>query len=240
MNPLRILVIPALFLAALTAPAKAQMQMDQTRYIEVTGQGHVEVAPDFARLTLGVTTTGKDASEALAANAKSVNALVALIKAEGVGAKDIQTSDLSISPIMNNPRSGAEEQRRIVGYTVSNTVTLTARDIGKLGALVDKAVDSGANAIYGVACGENDPDALLDAARPKAMEDARRKAEIFAKASGAKIGRLLWLTEDTGAGSMPTPRMYAARMADAAPPTPVEPGQNRLTVSVTARFELTD
>ena len=220
--PLKALLAPALFFAALAAPAVTQtanaaMQMNETRYVEVTGQGHVDAAPDFARLTLGVTTTGKDARDALAANAKSVNALVSLVKSEGVEAKDIQTSNLSLSPLMNNPRSGSDDERKIVGYTVSNMVTLTARDISKLGALVDKAVESGANAMYGISYGQNDPDALLDAARPKAVEDAKRKAEIFAKAAGAKIGRLLWLTEDGGAMPMAMPRIFAAKAADGAP-----------------------
>ena len=224
------------FLAAPAAQAQPRyLQMDEPRFIEVAGQASVEAVPDFARVTLGVTTAGKDAREALAANAKSVNALVDLLKSEGISAADIQTSSLSIAPTMSNPPSGSEAERKITGYNVSNMVTVTVRDLSKVGALLDKAVDAGANAMYGLAYGENDPGALLDAVRPKAVADARRKAEIFAKAGGAKIGRMLSLTEESGPTPVPMGKVYA-RMAAA--PTPVEPGRETLTVTVTARFEL--
>ena len=136
------------------------------RWIEVTGEGAVSAAPDFARVTLGVTTTGKDAGEAMAANAKAANALIALIKSEGVAPADIQTSSMSISPIFSQPppqsgpRTGDHRLQR------QQHVTVDVRDIPRLGALLDKAVGAGANSIYGIAYGENDPSALLDKARP--------------------------------------------------------------------------
>jgi uncharacterized protein len=238
-SPARSLAVLLALGASGLSAAQAQtrfLQMDEPRFIEVTGQASVDAVPDFARLTLGVATTGKDAREALAANSKAVNALIDLMKSGGVAAADIQTSNFSLSPTMTNPPAGSEGQRKIVGYSVSNMVSVTARDIAKLGPLIDQAVGAGANAMYGIAYGENDPGALLDAARPHAVEDARRKAEIFAKAGGAKIGRLLSLTEDGGATPAPMGRVYA-RMADA--PTPIEPGRDTLIISVTARFELT-
>jgi uncharacterized protein YggE len=212
------------------------LQMDEARFIEVTGQASVDAIPDFARITLGVTSEGKDAREALAANSKAVNALIDLMKSDGVAAADIQTSSFSLSPNMTNPQNGSESERKIVGYSVSNMVTVTARNIARLGSLIDQAVGAGANAMYGISYGENDPGALLDAARPHAVEDARRKADIFAKAGGARIARLLSLTEDGGASPMPMARVYS-KMADA--PTPIEPGRDKLTITVTARFELT-
>ena len=212
------------------------LQMDEPRFIEVTGQASVDAIPDFARITLGVTSQGKDAREALAANSKAVNALIDLMKSEGIAAADIQTASFSLSPNMTNSSAGSETPRKIVGYSVSNMVSVTARNIAKLGSLIDQAVSAGANAMYGVAYGENNPGALMDAARPHAVDDARRKAEIFAKAGGARLGRLLSLTEDGGATPMPMARVYA-RMGDA--PPPIEPGSDRLTVNVTARFELT-
>ena len=225
------------FLGASAANSQMRLlQMDEPRFIEVTGQASVDAIPDFARITLGVTSQGKDAREALAANSQAVTALIDLMKSEGVAGADIQTSSFSLSPNMASPTNSGESQHKIVGYTVSNMVTVTARDIAKLGSLIDQAVGAGANAMYGVAYGENNPGALLDAARPHALDDARRKAEIFAKAGGARLGRLLSLTEDGGATPMPMTRVYA-RMADA--PPPIEPGRDKLTVSVTTRFELT-
>ena len=234
------LIAFALALAAFS-PALALetrlIDINTDRWVEVSGEGSVSAAPDFARVTLGVTTTAKDAREAMAANAKSANALVALIKAQGVSPADIQTSELSISPMFSNQPPGQTGAPTITGYSVSNNVTVTVRDISSLGALLDKAVAAGANAIYGIGYGENDPSALLDKARPLAVADARRKAEIYAAAGGAKIGRLMELTEEAGA----RPVAFAARAyaQAAAAPTPIEAGEDKLTVTVRARFELT-
>jgi uncharacterized protein YggE len=231
------------FLPALAAfsPALAYdtrlIDISNDRFVEVTGEGSVNAAPDFARVTLGVTTAGKDASEAMAANAQSAGALVALIKSEGVAPADIQTSAISISPVFAQPAPGEAREPAITGYSVSNTVSVIVRDIPRLGALLDKASGAGANTIYGIGFGENDPGALLDKARPLAVADARRKAEIYASAGGARIGRLMTLTEEASPG----PVAFAARnySQGAAAPTPIEPGQNKLQVTITARFELT-
>jgi uncharacterized protein len=213
---------------------------NQDRWVEVSGEASVDVRPDFATVTLGVTTTGKDAREAVAANAKAVNALISALKGEGVAAADIQTSSLSITPQFSNSRSASQSDQSIVGYAVSDMVTVTERDISRLGALIDKAVGAGANAMYGVAYGENDPSKLLDKARPFAVADAKRKAEIYAGAGGAKIGRLMDLSDLTGAQPLPFARRAMTAMSAAAAPTPIEAGADRLTVSVMARFELTE
>jgi uncharacterized protein len=241
MRPRSFLIVFALALTVLPTALSAQprlIEYNADRYIEVIGEGAVNAAPDFARVTLGVTTIGKDAGEAIAANAKSANALVSLIKSEGVAPADIRTSTMSISPIFSQPPPGQTHEPTITGYSVSNNVTVTVRDLARLGALIDKAVAAGANAIYGIAYGENDPGALLDKARPLAVADARRKAEIYASAGGAKIGRLMELTEE--AGPQP-PVAFAARAyaPGGAAPTPIEAGEDKLRVIITARFELT-
>jgi uncharacterized protein len=230
--------VPALTVLPSSLSAQPRLiEYNADRWIEVSGEGSVSAAPDFARVTLGVTTTAKDAREAMAANAKSANALVALIKAQGVSPADIQTSEISISPMFSNQPAGQAGTPTITGYSVSNSVTVTVRDISSLGALLDKAVAAGANAIYGIGYGENDPSALLDKARPLAVADARRKAEIYALAGGAKIGRLMELSEEAGA----RPVAFAARTyaQGATAPTPIEAGQDKITVTIMARFELT-
>ena len=238
-SPLACLVALVMALAALS-PALALetrlIDITQERWVEVAGEASVRTPPDFARVTLGVTTTGKDARETMAANANAVNALVSLIKEDGVAPADIQTSSLSISPMVSNPGSAAAPT--IAGYNANDTVTVTVRDLSRLGALIDKAVGAGANAIYGVAYGENDPGALLDKVRPLAVADAKRKAEIYAKAGGATVGRLMELSEQIGV----EPIQFAKRayvQSAAAAPTPIEAGEDKLTVTVTARFEVT-
>ena len=204
----------ALAQVPLPPPAAAQVrmiEMNPDRSIEVMGEASVEATPDFAKVTLGVTTTGKDAAAALAANATATNALIAALKGEGIAAADIQTSSLSISPTFANPSPGSSAPPAITGYNVGDMVTVTARDLKRLGALLDKAVESGANAMYGVAFGESNPGGLLDKARPVAVADARRKAEIYAAAAGAKVGRLMELSEQAGQ-QQPAPfsrRVYA-------------------------------
>jgi uncharacterized protein YggE len=239
---LRLGLVLITFLATLAAipPAQALERLSDIsndRWVEVSGEGSVAAAPDFARVTLGVTSAGKNAGEAMAANAKAANALVSLIKAEGVAPADIQTSELSILPMFSNPSPGQQTEPTITGYSVSNNVSVTLRDMPRLGALLDKAVAAGANSIYGIGFGHNDSSALHDKARPLAVADARRKAEIYASAGGARIGRLMVLTEEAG-GQMPVAfsRAYAK---GASTPTPIEAGEDKLTVTITARFELT-
>jgi uncharacterized protein YggE len=229
------------FLLPLAASPAAALDsvIDTTnnRWVEVTGEGAVNATPYFARLTLGVTSAAKTAGEAMAANAKAANALVSLIKAEGVGGADIQTSDVSISPMFAQSLPGQASAPTITGYSVSNNVTVIVRDIPRLGPLIDKAVAAGANSIYGIGFGHNDPSALLDKARPLAVADAKRKAEIYASAGGATIGRLMVLTEEAQG---PRPIAFSrAYTTAAAAPTPIEAGEDKLTVTVTARFELT-
>ena len=208
------------------------------RFVEVTGEASVSVTPDYARLTLGVTTTDKDANAAMAANARSVNSVIAAIKAQGAAAADIQTSSLSIYPQFSNPASGPSGAQTITGYVVSDMVTMTARNLSRLGALLDSAVNAGANAMYGIAYGENDPGALIDKVRPQAVADARRKAEIYAQAGGARIGRLMTLTEQSAPSPVPFARRASLQSASAVP-TPIEAGEDKLTVTITAQFELT-
>ena len=230
------------FLTALAAvsPARALerlIDISNDRWVEVSGEGSVTAAPDFARVTVGVTRTGRNAGEAMTANANAANALVSLIKAEGVPPADIQTSDMSISPTFAQSTPGQKTSPAIVGYSVSNNLTVVVRDISRLGALLDKAVGAGANSIYGIGFGHNNPSALLDKARPLAVADARRKAEIYAGAGGARSGRLMVLTEN---GGPQEPVAFSRAYAGAATsPPPIEAGEDRLTVTVTARFELT-
>jgi uncharacterized protein len=239
---MRLRLVLITFLAALAAipPASALERSSDSsndRFVEIRGEGSVSAAPDFARVTLGVTSTGKNAGEAMAANAKAANALVSLVKAEGVAAADIQTSELSISPMFSQAPPGQQTAPAITGYSVSNNLTVTLRDIPRLGALLDKAVAAGANSIYGIGFGHNDPSALLDKARPLAVADARRKAEIYASAGGARIGRLMVLTEEAG---RQMPVAFSRTFAAGAPaPAPIEAGEDKLTVTVIARFELT-
>ena len=120
---------------ASAAPDTRLIEVNPDRAIEVTGEASVEAAPDFAKVTLGVTTTDKDAGKAMAANARATNALIAALKGEGLAPADIQTSSLSIAPNFANRSSASSEPPAIAGYTVGNMVTVTVRELSRLGAL---------------------------------------------------------------------------------------------------------
>ena len=232
-------LIAAVTALAAASPAQAverPIGAASDRWIEVTGEGAVSAAPDFALVTLGVTTTAKSAGEAMAANAKAANTLVSLIKAEGIAPADIQTSAISISPMFSHEQPAQTRVPAITGYSVSNQLTVTVRELARLGELLDKAVAAGANSAYGVSFGHNDLSALLDKARPLAVADAKRKAQIYADAGGAKLGRLMTLAEESGRQA---PIALASRAYAQAVPTPIEAGEDKLIVTVTARFELT-
>ena len=238
---LKLALITFLTTLAAGSPALALerlIDISNDRWVEVTGEGSVSAVPNFAQVTLGVTSTGKNAGEAMAANAKAANALVSLIKSEGVAPADIQTAEMSISPMFSQASPGQTTAPTITGYSVSNNVSVTLRDMPRLGSLLDKAVTAGANSIYGVGFGHNDPSALLDKARPLAVADARRKAEIYANAGGAGSDNS-WCSREE-AGRQPPVAFSRVYAASAPTPTPIEAGEDKLTVTVTARFELTE
>jgi hypothetical protein len=190
----------------LTTPA-ATSAAALDRLVDIANDHWVEVRRSQrqrrARLrphTPCVTNTEKTAGEAMAANAKAANALGSLISSEGVAPADIQTSEISISPMFSQSAPSQKIAPTITGYSVSNNVAVTLRDIAGLGSLLDKAVTASANPIYGIGFGHNDPSALLDSARTVAVANAQRKADIYATGAGARIG-----------ASGPSPRSQAGR-----------------------------
>ena len=225
-----------LALALLLAAASSHASADEGRTVTVTGEGSVSAVPDVAMVSAGVVSQAATAAEALAANSASTAAVIDRVKAEGVAPADIQTSSFSLQPVTIYPRSDSGEQSapRITGYTVSNTVTVRVRDLARLGALLDKAIGAGANNVGGVDFQVSRQSELLDRARQQAVEDARRKAALYATAAGARLGSILTLSEQTGYA--PPRPMY--RLEASAAPVPVEAGQTQLNLQVSATFRL--
>ena len=234
MSPRRLFAAPILALL-LAAPISAP-RADDGRTVTVTGEGTVSAVPDTAMVSAGVVSQAATAAEALAANSASTAAVIERVKAEGVAPADIQTSSFSLQPVMVYPRpdSGEQSAPRITGYTVSNTVTVRVRDLARLGALLDRAISAGANSVGGVEFQVSRQSELLDRARQQAVEDARRKAALYATAAGARLGSVLTLSEQ--AGYTPPRPMY--RLDAAAAPVPVEAGQTELSLQVSATYRL--
>jgi uncharacterized protein len=236
--------------AAHAAPALAQQASPiptiatGNTLLTVSADGRSDRAPDLAVFNAGVTTQGKTAAEALAANSASMNRVVAALKRHGIADRDIQTSNLSIHPVYAEPRrqpDGSVEPRtpEIIGYQVSNTVSVRQRKLGDYGKVIDTLVTAGANQVSGPSFMLDQPDAALDAARTEAVTKARARADLYARAAGLRVVRMISISE-SGGYSPPTPVMYrmAAQDAAASAPPPVAAGEVSLNINVTVQFEL--
>ena len=224
----------ALVALALTMPtgAAAEAHVDgPTREISVTGTGEVSAAPDMSIITLGVAAEAPVASDALAETSRQMQAILAALEAAGVAPGDVQTSGLSLQPLY---RDRGVEPVTEAGFQALNRVTVTLRDIAATGTILDLLVrESGANRIDGVRFGLSDPRPLEDAARRLAVEEARRKAELFAEAAGVTLGPVMGLVEQGGGGG-PVP-MAEARFSMQAD-VPVAQGELTISSSVAMRF----
>jgi uncharacterized protein YggE len=214
------------------SPALADDDNDEApRTLTVTGSGEVSAAPDRAFISAGVVTTGSTAREALDRNNEAAQRVHELLAAEGLAAADIQTTTFTIYPRYadnTNPPL-------IIGFEVNNMLTITVRDLDKLGSLLDKLVSEGANQLYGIQFVVSDSSPRLDEARRAAVADARRKAELLAGEAGASLGRVLALDESGGIVPMP---LYSMRAEAAMAEVPIAQGEQVLSTSVRVVFEL--
>src|SRR5271169_6743498 len=222
-------------LPAQAQPAQAQpaQPMPEARVI-VIGEGSVSVAPDHARLSGGVTTRAKTVKEATDANSKLMNVVTAALLDSGIAQQDIQTSRFSIQPVYAPPQPPTEQ--RLTGYSVSNQVSVNVRQIAKLGETLDRMVAAGATEIGNVAFLIADPSKALDQAREAAVADARRKAELYARASGLKLGGVAWITEDSSYAP-PVP-MAAMRAGAANAAVPIAEGEKTLHARIVVGYEI--
>lgn len=202
--------------------------------LTVTGEGRSTAAPDMAMISLGVSTQAATATEAMSQNASRQKAVIDALKAEGIEARDIQTSGLGLQPMMEYADGKAP---KLVGYSAQNSVSLRVRDIAGLGGVLDKLVATGANEISGISFARDDMSAAQDDARAGAVTEARRKAELMAKAAGMRLGELRALS-DAPVVEGPRPMMAMMRDAAKAEATPIEAGELSVTAQVTAIFDL--
>ncbi len=249
MSPIPMILTAACLLLSLplAAASRADDAADKPlrRTISVTGTGRVSAAPDVADINLGVVTQAATAKDALAANTEAMAAIVKLLKDRGVAAKDIQTTNINVQPQYSQPTPPAPGRAaeafvpRIVAYQVTNTVQITARDLEKLGQVLDAVVTAGANQMYGINFRIDKPAQLLETARKNAMADAKRKAELLAGESGVVVGPPVSIDESGGFPPTPRPMMMGRAMAaPMAADMPVAAGEQELMVHVSVVYEL--
>ncbi len=220
---------------AQAAPPAADSMFRATT-LNLSAYGETRIAPDMATINLGVNTEAPTASAAMAANATQMNKIFAALRRAGIADKDIQTSGLNLNAqydyVENNPP-------KLRGYQASNTVTVTVHDLTRLGSAVDATVSAGANQVNGISFGLNDPTAAENAAREEAVKALSAKANLYARATGYRVGRLVTLSEGGGyTPPSPMPVMAMARF-DKAESTPVAGGELKVRVDVTGLYELT-
>jgi uncharacterized protein len=203
------------------------------RSLSVSASGSIQAVPDIATISAGVLTEADTAREALNRNNAVMAKLIDGLKAASIAPKDIQTSQLNVSPRYVQSKEG--RPTTVSGYTVSNQVRITVRDIKRLGDILDQAITLGANQMHGISFEVSEAEKLTDDARKQAMENARRRAELYATAAGAQLGPVLRISEGLfDDSSLLSVTKYSGRMAA----VPVEAGTKSLTINVQVTYAL--
>lgn len=219
------LVVLAALVAAASVPRAASSAAAEPGGITVQGTASMSAVPDRAELSFGVESQGETARAALAANAAEMRKVIAALKA--AGGTGVRTQSVSLSPRYN-------ERNESQGFVAANTVSATIKELAKAGALVDAAVDAGANQVYGPSLSRGDQSDLYRQALQAAVANARANAQTLASASGLSLGRVTAVVEGGGA---PTPLVVnTTQKAMDASPTPIEPGTQQVTAVVSVTF----
>ena len=225
----------------MTSPANPQsppayaMPSDGT-LLSVSASADAKRVPDVASISTGVVTQAADANAAMRANAIQMDKVMAAIRKAGIAERDIRTSGINLNP---QYKYGENAPPQITGYQASNTVSITVRDLSKLGKVLDSLVEEGANQVNGPSFEVDKPEEAYDEARVSALKNAQARAQTYAAALGLKVRRIVSINE--GGGSMPRPIPMARMMAaDAgmAKETSIAPGETTLSVSIDVVFEL--
>ncbi len=224
----------ALLATALSVSAVAAEPACQ-RHVSVTGHASAAQAPDFAEIAVGIEAKGATAPAALDAASKAVAGLSALAREAGIAPADIGTAAVTLRPAtrsVTRPGGMIEEPD---GYAASNVVRLRLAEMSRLGDLLRRMVETGANRIDGITFGLRDPDAVFAGLQTAAARDARTRAAALAEAVGARLGPVCTLTASGGEPAAPVMRAMAAPKSR---PVPVEAGTIDTSASVTAVFAL--
>lgn len=243
-----LLMAAALAAAGAASPAMAQavsptpVVAPGNAVLTLSADGRSTRTPDLAVFSAGVTTQAKTAAAALSENADRMNAVIAALKASGIAERDIQTSNLSVNPVYGQPRADANGNVTgdpvIIGYQANNQVEVKQRKIGSYGKTIDTLVSAGANQVSGPSFQLDNPDVASDEARLEAMKKARARAELYAKAAGLTVKRILTISESGGYAPQPMVMYARAEKMMGGAPSPVAAGEVQVAANVTVTFEL--
>lgn len=237
-NPL--VLAAALGAAALPAMASAQAAVSAPAFsgtrLDINATGQVTRVPDLAIISAGVQTLQPTATAAIEQNATQMEKVRAALKRAGIADKDVQTSTISLNP---EYRYADNQPPALTGYRASNSVSVKFRDLKRTGAILDALVKEGANQISGPNLTIEKPDEAYDEARVKAIAAGQARAELYARALGKRVVRLISVSESGAYTPPPMPVAMAmdvgsARMAK----TEIDPGTQDIQVNLSMSFEL--
>lgn len=217
------------------------VQTTKSDFFTATGTGEVAGTAATARLSLGVTKTAATADEAKSEANKIINKVTTDLKALGIDEKKIKTSNFSVNPEVAVQPLGisARPAAQTEQFTATANLDVEAPNVDTANKAVDVASADGANVIGGVSfdLSDTDKEKLEDQARVKAIADAKARAQKIAQAAGLKLGRVVNINETSG----PQPVFMSARAADlkteTSEPTDLQPGENKVSVTVTLFYE---
>ena len=233
MNKLNMMLLGlSLFLLLAALPASAAE--NNVSKLIVQGEGKLNAAPDVATVVLGVETQNASASGAAAENAILMNETISALRAAGIADREMQTSSYSLTTAPEEEPKSAGAAPKAPTFIASNLVTVKLNDTGKVGLVLDAAVSAGSNSIQSVSFDILNPQPEKDGALTLAIEDARRKAKVAAKAAGVKLGKILEISEGYGYVSAAAPK----NLAFSRDATPIQPGEMEVTASVTVTYEV--
>jgi uncharacterized protein YggE len=227
----------ALTALALFFPLAAGAQEIPLRTIVVSGAGEASAIPDQAQVSAGVVSQAATAEAALDANTDAMEQIFETLENAGIEERNIRTSNFSVSPQYEAFRDNNSNPRRIVGYQVSNQLTIIVEEIDELGATLDALVRSGANQLNGISFSISDPKPLEEEARRAAVQDAIAKAQTLADAAGVTLGPIISIQEGGGANRPPMP-MMAMRAESFDSSVPVARGESTISISVSITYAI--
>lgn len=236
---IRNLTMAALLAAALAPALPAAAQVSEipplagTR-LDVTATGEVSRVPDIVRITAGVATQAPTAADALRQNAERMERVRAALARAGIADRDVQTLSLELGPVYRN---GDYDRAEVIGYRAANALVIRFRQVSAAGPVLDALVAQGVTQINGPMLGFDHPEAALDEARTLAIGNARARADLYARALGMRVKRVVFVNEE-GADQRPVASGLANMQSSTPVSTAIDPGGRNIQASVTVVFEL--
>ena len=243
--PLGVLLICLLLTAGCAKAGDAQLQVgQQPEGFWVSGTGKISVNPDMATVQLGVQSQEENVADARVKAADGMSKLVQALQDEGIADTDIQTGNFTIN--QRTHYDNYNEKYDIIGYQVTNIVTVKIRDINNAGIVIDKAVEAGGDLIRinNLTFSVEDPSSYYKEVREKAIADARDKAEQYAKLISARLGNATYVAEGTLTSNVtqgyygsnyPVPTIIEYSLSGG---TFISPGENEIILTVTVSYEI--